>query len=67
MTTIMTMKETDSMEPHAKQRADEQMTQGIDQKTDERAKKRTWDDALIDIFKKLLQTSNFKYGTKKKF
>ena len=26
-----------------------------------------WYDALIDIFKKLLQLSNFSYGTKKKF
>jgi hypothetical protein len=26
-----------------------------------------WYDSLIDLFKKLLQTSNFTYGTKKKF
>jgi len=29
--------------------------------------KPAWDDALIDIFKQLLQLSKFTYGTKKSF
>lgn len=30
-------------------------------------KEATWYDPLIDIFKMLLQTSKFSYGTKKQF
>ncbi len=67
MTTIMTTKETNSMEPQENQGTDRQISQGMEQQTGEMAKKRTWVDVLIDIFKKLLETSNFKYGTKKKF
>ncbi len=29
--------------------------------------KPAWDDVVIDIFKKLLQLSNFTYGTKQNF
>ena len=29
--------------------------------------KLAWDDALIDIFKQLLELSKFTYGTKKNF
>jgi hypothetical protein len=34
---------------------------------DEGAEQPAWYDFLIDIFKKLLQLSNFSYGTKKDF
>jgi hypothetical protein len=37
------------------------------QQVPQKAEKRAWYDFLIDIFKKLLETSNFKYGIKKKF
>ncbi len=37
------------------------------QQTDEQKELPAWVNALFDIFKKLLDTSNFSYGTKKEF
>lgn len=36
-------------------------------KSEQLIEQAAWYDFLINIFKKLLETSNFSYGTKKKF
>jgi hypothetical protein len=42
-------------------------TNGPVQQEPQEAEKPAWYDFLINIFKILLETSNFKYGIKKKF